>query len=173
MAVCLSSLLSEISSPKLRDPRDNEPKIYDISGYHITLIDRLDSIVSNGLVPGKEKPSGQSFEAKYSESAVYLFLDQEVAINEMRRAYRISGGSTNFVIEVDLKVPSSHIVADEDMGHPMDTPKIIEDKGSVAVSVPINDGWFEAFHTLNLKNSYKKVKKYSEFLNVDLEKHKV
>lgn len=43
-----------------------------IKVFHTTIIDRLDSIMRFGLIPGRSKPGGQTWLGKYSGQGIYL-----------------------------------------------------------------------------------------------------
>jgi hypothetical protein len=103
----------------------------DVIGYHATLIDRVESIVNNGIIPGFLNAPGQSWKAKYSDTGVYF--------HSMFPSHELENGYSEYenepfvaVIKVHLKnIKSNDIIPDEDMGYSeLDGLKAYRDGGS-------------------------------------------
>lgn len=85
-----------------------------INLYHVTDEDFVDSILKNGLIPSKEKATGQQWKAKHSDYAIYFHLDLATANRDVEQA-----GGGYAVIKASVPItPKSliRIIPDEDTG---------------------------------------------------------
>jgi|GEM_PF-4143176 len=130
----------------------NEPASYGFTGYHTTLVDNWLSIRRSGLIPGKEKPAGQTWMGTYSGKGIYLHLsvplhEIDVSIDEFDNEL------LTITIEIGINLPPNLVVADEDAGRPIDTYKTIKEKGPIAVGVSIPTSNIRRVHLLDTPQS--------------------
>ena len=98
--------------------------------YHITDPEYVTSILKDGLIPGKEKATGQQWKAAHSDYATYFYLDKGVALDHAEQA----GGMK--VLEAKIPItPKSliRILPDEDSDpNPKNGVKVLLEGGTVA-----------------------------------------
>jgi hypothetical protein len=129
--------LQEAKYKSLRKPVDGEPLMVEVHGYHTTLVDNFPSILRYGLIPGKNKPAGQTWAGTWSGKATYCHL--MLPDHELDMGYDEETGEINILtIEFKLMVPSDMIVPDEEVSKDLDyTPKALKNKEAVAICYPI------------------------------------
>jgi len=127
-----------------------------VNVYHVTTKDRLDTIKSHGLVPGAERPSGQTWKAEHSDYATYFHSDKKAAV-----ANALQGGEGSIIIRVAIPLKQQalqRVLPDEDVTRDINkgVGTLIQ-TGSVAIiggaprgscfELP-SSSWYKELHTL-------------------------
>jgi len=143
----LAELLLEGSKyPFLREPLPTEPQSVKFEAYHATSLDHWPTIKSKGLVPGKSKPSGQTWAGRWSGKGIYYHL--QFPQHEIDNSFNPDDGEVfNLVIELQVHIYSGYVVPDEDVTTELDdTKNVIKDKNAVAVGYPMPPSSFKKIH---------------------------
>jgi hypothetical protein len=132
-----SEYLIEARYKPLRKRLEDEPMMYEIHGYHTTLVDNLKSILRYGLIPGKAKPAGQTWAGKWSGKATYCHL--QLPEHELDAGYDPDSGDVLVVtIEFKTRVHADYVVPDEEVSADLDyTEKAIKNKEAIAIGYQI------------------------------------
>jgi hypothetical protein len=145
--------LSESKYPLLRKPLESEPLTYNIVGYHATSPDYWKSIRRSGLIPGKNKAPGQSWDAKWKGKATYFHLD--FPAHELDNGVTPDGEFFVLVIEARMHGYPGYFVPDEDVNMDVNyTPKAIKNKEAIAYGYIVPPREFIAVHLPDVEEAH-------------------
>lgn len=115
----------------------------NVTLYHVTPAENLDSIAKKGLVPGEKPAPGQTFKATHSGYATYFHSSEDAIYAQMQQIKDLEGNTDGWkVLKAKLKVDSDflkRLLPDEDVSlDPAHGFKALIDGEGVAIIGGVN-----------------------------------